>query len=792
MKKSNQNRAIITKSLFFILFFLTGIANAQIVNIPDANFKAALIAYGVDTNNDGQIQVSEAQAMNVLQFTNPIFTDTNGLESFINVINFYIQGSLVTSLNLSPLTQLESVICNNNSQLTTINFNGLTNLTGIEINGNSAITSLDVSGLTNLNNLNCNNNSQLTTLNLSGTNNIQTLDCSYNQLISLDVSNSTNLISLDCRFNQLTNLNITNCPVLDNINIDFNSLTTLDLTGLNSITFLYCAHNQISQVIFPENIIIDEFMCSYNQLVELDCSSVKFLSTLDLRYNPLQSLNIKNGYNENVNMFYPPDTSNTIFICQDENQIVSFNNTFINNGWTNIVCNSYCSFSPGGNYNTIAGNIKYDLDNNGCDVNDLIQPNIRVNINDGTTTGASFTDVNGNYKFYTQAGNFALTPAIENPSWFNVSPTTANVVFANNNNNTSTNDFCLSANGVHPDIEMVIVPIIPAQPGFDAIYRLVYRNKGNQTNLIFPNFNYDATKLQFVSSSVAPVLADNGHLGWQIFNVKPFQNGSIDFTLHVNAPTDTPAVNIGDVLTFTSFVDVGTDENWANNAFTYNQTVVGSYDPNDITCLEGDVVSPTEIGNYLHYNIRFENTGTAPAENIVAKVIVNSTDFDINSLQLMNTSHPVDARINGNIVEFIFQSINLESGGHGNVLLKVKSKSNLQQGDIVEKKAEIYFDYNFPVETNNAETVFQLLNNPGFEQDNTIKIHPNPAQNTVYINGNFSIKTVELYDAQGRLLQSSMINENETTMDITNKSKGVYFVKVSTEKGIRVEKLVKN
>ena len=42
----------------------------------------------------------------------------------------------------------------------------------------------------------------------------------------------------------------------------------------------------------------------------------------------------------------------------------------------------------------------------------------------------------------------------------------------------------------------------------------------------------------------------------------------------------------------------------------------------------------------------------------------------MDSLGLMNTSHPVDARINGNVVEFNFPSINLDSGGHGNVLLK--------------------------------------------------------------------------------------------------------------------------
>lgn len=43
-------------TLLTIFFFAT--ANAQIVNIPDANFKAKLIALGKDTNADGQIQVT--------------------------------------------------------------------------------------------------------------------------------------------------------------------------------------------------------------------------------------------------------------------------------------------------------------------------------------------------------------------------------------------------------------------------------------------------------------------------------------------------------------------------------------------------------------------------------------------------------------------------------------------------------------------------------------------------------------------------------------------------------------
>lgn len=133
----------------------------------------------------------------------------------------------------------------------------------------------------------------------------------------------------------------------------------------------------------------------------------------------------------------------------------------------------------------------------------------------------------------------------------------------------------------------------------------------------------------------------------------------------------------------------------------------------------------------------------------------------------------------------------LDSGGHGNVLLKIRSQPNLIQGDLVAKKANIYFDYNFPIETNEADTVFQDLNNPSFEQDNSISIYPNPSSSIITIKSNFNIKSIELYDVQGRLLQTNIINNSETTFDITSKSKGMYFLKIVSEKGIKVEKLVK-
>jgi hypothetical protein len=298
--------------------------------------------------------------------------------------------------------------------------------------------------------------------------------------------------------------------------------------------------------------------------------------------------------------------------------------------------------------------------------------------------------------------------------------------------------------------------------------------------------------MDYLSSTQTVVAQNTGFLAFNVASLLPFESRSFEIVFTINAPTDQIPVNINDVLPFSAIINVSNnDQNITDNSFTLNQIVVGSYDPNDITCLEGDIVSPSEIGNYLHYNIRFENTGTAAAENIVVKTEINPDEFNINTLQLLNASPAVDARIRGNTIEFIFQGIFLETGGHGNVLLKVKTKPSLQTGALVKNKANIYFDYNFPIITNDAVTVFQTLSNPDFEIDKSVKIYPNPTNSLVNISGDFNIKSIQLFDVQGRLLQTSLSNDTNTILNLTQKANGMYFIKVISEAGIKVEKLIK-
>lgn len=144
------------------------------------------------------------------------------------------------------------------------------------------------------------------------------------------------------------------------------------------------------------------------------------------------------------------------------------------------------------------------------------------------------------------------------------------------------------------------------------------------------------------------------------------------------------------MLDFTVSIPVISEETPDDNTFVLSQTVIGAYDPNDKTSLEGEQLAPDHIGKYLHYNINFENTGNADAINVVVKDYIDPLKFDINSLQVLNSSHAIKIKVSGNTVEFIFENISLRPsaqypiGGHGNVLFKIKTNPNLVVGDTVE------------------------------------------------------------------------------------------------------------
>jgi len=185
------------KILYIISLLLISVyTQAQIVDIPDANFKNALLNYNppIDTNNDGEIQVSEAEVVNHLSISFLPITSLEGIQSF---------------------TSLEHLSCAKN-------YNSAYTLTEIDLSNNIYLTYLNLRR-NDLEVIDLSNNIDLTTLVLDG-----------NRLTSIDLLNNINLIRL-----QLVNMIESGGPGINyldlssNINLRFVGVQCSNLSFLN-------------------------------------------------------------------------------------------------------------------------------------------------------------------------------------------------------------------------------------------------------------------------------------------------------------------------------------------------------------------------------------------------------------------------------------------------------------------------------------------------------------------------------------------------------------------------------
>ncbi|MFH2142016.1 MAG: T9SS type A sorting domain-containing protein [Bacteroidota bacterium] len=353
---------LLSATLLFVLF-----VNAQIVNIPDANFKYALVNHipVIDTNGDGEIQVSEALAFSdTIDVGDYNISDLTGIETFIVITGLYCWNNQLTTLDVSNNTALNVLRCDEN-QLTALDVNNNTALTELGC-GLNLLTILDISNNTALKILWCNGN-QLSSIDVSNNVSLNDFQCSYNPLNTLNVSNNTALVQLNCDENQLTTLDISNNTALTNLSCIDNQLNSIDVSNNTALEGLNCGGNQFTSINLSNNISLSIFGCSYSQLTTLDLSNNTALYylgcyntqlyTLDLSNNPalheihlysnhqLSSLNVKNGTNStSVALFAATDNPNLYCIEVDDS-------TWSTANWTIVDPQSY--FSEDCNYVTV-------------------------------------------------------------------------------------------------------------------------------------------------------------------------------------------------------------------------------------------------------------------------------------------------------------------------------------------------------------------------------------------------------------------------------------------------------
>lgn len=323
------------------------------------------------------------------------------------------------------------------------------------------------------------------------------------------------------------------------------------------------------------------------------------------------------------------------------------------------------------------------------------------------------------------------------------------------------------------------------RPGFETQVVIGIQNNSlssNQTTLkliLDPDVSYQ--------SATPNILAQNGDtLVWNLAISTPLQAQTITVTLMNNVQA-----TLGDSAHLKAIISPTSDLISSNNVALLSDEFVGSYDPNDKTCLQGSQfdIDDVQAGKALDYVIRFQNTGTYEAENVhIADTL--SQKLDIGSFKVISYSHPMHFTLSGNgILDFYFDNIQLPDSGtnqllsNGFVRYTIQCKPELTLGNAILNTAAIYFDFNPPIITNTTSTLIvnevtlpiEVLSS---EENLGILVYPNPAIDLLYFElSEEQTGTLELavFDLAGKQVQSTRLESAKTPVSIGSLSPGLYF-----------------
>jgi uncharacterized repeat protein (TIGR01451 family) len=703
---------------------------------------------------------------------------------------------------------------------------------------------------TSLQILNCSENALTNISNLPAS--LISLNCNANNLSSSSIILPNSLLDLYCTSNSLSALFVLP-DSLRSLDCSNNNLSVLPNLP-TKLSFLNCSNNQITslpvlpqylyRLIFNDNLVSALFSVP-NYLVDLNCSnnlisilpslpnSMTTLSCANLGLFSLPSLPIFLNYlnARNNNLTTLPNFSSGLleidlknnpnltclqklpqfiqYLNIDSTSITCLPNTFSimpNMPWASssilsslplCTASSGCPF-----YYNITGNAHQDTSTN-CAL-DSTNPgthltNLKVQmLKNNLVQEQMYITTNGEYSFDATTGDTV-----------NILIDTVGLPFSISCPNTFAHQEILTlTDSIHYNVNFGI-----KQLGVDASVNSIYGRFRNATISLVNIEAGDATKfygfngtsfsgtvtttfsgpVQYISAANG-ALIPNSVLGnvitYSIANFSILPPNAFDILLK----TDTNAIIGAAVCITTKITNVAGNINASNDSLTNCFTVVNSYDPNEKTVFPKNA----KAGDWLTYNIQFQNTGNDTAFLVVVKDTLSS-NLDVASFTLLGASHESITQIKNNIATFTFANINLidslhnEPASHGWIQFKIKLKNTLPSNAVTNNQAAIYFDYNAPIYTNIATNTIAAplgiyqVNNTQFN----LQIYPNPASNQFTLVHNVTGKvTAKIFSIDGRVIKNIVVDNATQIINTNALQTGVYTLVVSNEDGLKIMKKI--
>lgn len=455
--------------------------------------------------------------------------------------------------------------------------------------------------------------------------------------------------------------------------------------------------------------------------------------------------------------------------------------------------------------NLLKGTVFFDTDNS-CTIdtlNELTLPNIIVHIN-GNDTITRMSNEEGIYTSILDTGTYEINPIINNigPYFeFCNFPQTINLP---NLIDTTCLDIPIQAAVECPYLSVdITTPFI--RRCFENTIYVSYCNYGTIAALT-PTVQVTLDSFFIYNSSTANLISQNGNIyNFELPSIEVWECGSFE----INATLSCDAILGGFHCVEAHIFPDSLCNTTADSLFISREcrNNIGAFDPNDKNGFpkgigpENLIEKETEI----KYQIRFQNTGTDTAFNIVILDTLSS-NLNINSMRMGASSHPYEFELlNNKICKWTFPNILLvdsltnENDSKGFLNYFISPKEELSIGTSIYNHAGIYFDFNEPIITNftthkigdlsTTVEAIQPKNNLGFD----CILYPNPANEYFelkILNTAISSGIVSIYDINQRIVHSTTYNNNLIFINSKGFSNGVYFVMIKNQNGETIFKKV--
>ena len=281
-----------------ILLLVAVESYSQTTPIPDPVFENALISMGIDTNGmTGNILNTDAAGVTNLIIKNMGISDLSGIEAFVDIVMLDCEDNLLTSLDLTFNTKLNTLDCHGNL-LSSLNIQSNTMLQTLACMDNQ-LNAIDLSKNLFLSDLSCQGN-LITELDLTNNTELFQIVTHDNNLTSITFPSTQNVLQIVwCYNNQLESIDLTNAPILATLRFENNNLNFLDLRNANnnSIHTMDAGNNPNLQFICVDDVNYSNSAPLWNKDVTATYSTIctlgiheEFLASIKLHPNPVRNI----------------------------------------------------------------------------------------------------------------------------------------------------------------------------------------------------------------------------------------------------------------------------------------------------------------------------------------------------------------------------------------------------------------------------------------------------------------------------------------------------------------------